>query len=54
MNNLFNYPLSRCSVRREWHPTPHRKAARTGTRSTQEKLNVLARRIRDEQNKKLN
>ena len=54
MNNLWNYPLSRCQSRHKWQPTPHRKAARIGTRSTQEKLNVLARRIRDEQERKAN
>jgi hypothetical protein len=54
MNTLFNYPLSRCGPRHVWCPTPHRKAARIGTRSTQEKINVLARRIRAEaeQNRK--
>lgn len=54
MNNLWNYPLSRCQSRHVWHPTPHRKAARTGTRSTQEKLNLMARRIRAEEEIKAN
>ncbi|MGB2906765.1 MAG: hypothetical protein WBB73_06680 [Candidatus Aminicenantaceae bacterium] len=54
MNNLWNYPLSGQKTRHNWQPTPHRKAARSGTRSTQEKLNLMSKRIRAEQEQKEN
>ena len=54
MSNLWNYPLSNNRLHHPWHPIPYKKYKRTGTRSTQEKLNILARRILAEQERQEN
>ena len=51
MNNLWNYPLAKNEINHRWNPTPHRKATQIRTLSIQGKLDLLARRMREEQKK---
>ncbi len=54
MSNLWNYPLSKNKTHHPWHPIPYKRYKKTGTLSTQEKLNILAMRIRAEKERKEN
>ena len=54
MNSIWNYPLSKREIHYSWRTNPFRKRAGIRSLNTQEKIEILIRRMQADQNHKEN